>query len=54
MKDYRSPTVREMIATYRKVKATGLKNIRLGNLGVFARTEADQTCLRENVAPEAF
>jgi hypothetical protein len=36
------------------VKATGLKNIRLGNLGVFVRTEADQRFLIDNVALEAF
>ena len=54
MKKYRSPTVKEMISAYRKVKAAGLKNIRLGNLGVFIRTQADQTYLMENVDPEAF
>ena len=54
MKDYRCPTVGEMVAAYRKVKATGLKNIRLGNLGVFIRTESDQSYLAENVDPGAF
>jgi hypothetical protein len=42
LKDYRNPTVKEMIAAYKKVKAAGLKNICLGNLAVFASTEADQ------------
>jgi hypothetical protein len=36
------------------VKATGLKNVRLGNLGVFVRSEADQSYFLENVAPGAF
>jgi pyruvate-formate lyase-activating enzyme len=54
MKNYRSPTVKEMVSAYQTVKATGLKNIRLGNLGVFVRTEAEHIYLRENVAPGAF
>ena len=54
MKNYRSPTVNEMVAAYRRVKATGLKNIRLGNLGVFVRTEAEHIFLRENVDPGSF
>jgi nitrite reductase/ring-hydroxylating ferredoxin subunit len=43
-----------MVLAYQRVKAAGLKNIRLGNLGVFARTEADQIYLMENVDPAAF
>jgi pyruvate-formate lyase-activating enzyme len=54
MKDYRSPSVKEMVAAYQNVKATGLKNIRLGNIGVFVRTEADQKYLLDNVPPGAF
>ncbi len=54
MKHYRSPTVKEMVSAYRHVKATGLKNIRLGNLGVFARTDADRAYLMDHVDPEAF
>ncbi len=54
MKDHASPTVAEMVDAYRRVKAVGLKNIRLGNIGVFARSEADQAYLMENVAPGAY
>jgi pyruvate-formate lyase-activating enzyme len=54
MKDYRTPTVKEMVAAYKKVKATGLKHIRLGNLGVFIRSEADQRYLLDNVASGGF
>ncbi len=54
MKDFRRPFVSEMTETYNRVKATGLKNIRLGNVGVFARTEADQKYLMENVGKGAF
>jgi len=54
MQDHRSPTVREMVLAYQSAKATGLRNVRLGNLGVFARTEADQIYLMENVDSDAF
>ena len=49
MKAFRSPYVEEMVAAYHRVKAVGLKNIRLENTGVFARTEEDQEYLMKNV-----
>jgi pyruvate-formate lyase-activating enzyme len=54
MKAYKSPSVTEMIEAYHRVKATGLKNIRLGNVGVFARTKEDQEYLIENVDEGAY
>ncbi|MGD9225599.1 MAG: radical SAM protein [Desulfobacterales bacterium] len=54
MKDHASPTVVEMVEAYRRVKAVGLKNIRLGNVGVIARSKADQAYLVENVDPGAY
>ncbi len=36
--DNRKPTFDEMMTSYAEMKAMGLKNIRLGNLGVFAKT----------------
>ncbi|MBW2237776.1 MAG: radical SAM protein [Deltaproteobacteria bacterium] len=54
MKNFRSPTVGEMIEAYRRVKNVGLKNIRLGNVGVFAPTEADQKQLMASVDQGAF
>jgi pyruvate-formate lyase-activating enzyme len=54
MKDYRGPSVKEMVDAYQQVKATGLKNVRLGNLGIFVRTESDQTYLIDHVAPAAY
>jgi pyruvate-formate lyase-activating enzyme len=54
MKAYRSPTVKQMVAAYQKSKAAGLKNIRLGNLGVFLKSEDDQRYLMENVDPGAY
>jgi len=54
MKDHPSPTVAEMVDAYQRVKAVGLKNIRLGNVGVFAGCEADQAYLMENVDPGVY
>jgi pyruvate-formate lyase-activating enzyme len=54
MKEHASPTVFEMVDAYRRVKTAGLKNIRLGNIGVFARSEKDQAYLMENVDPRAY
>jgi pyruvate-formate lyase-activating enzyme len=49
MKRSRSPDVKEMVEAYRKIKSTGLKHVRLGNLGVFARRPEDQEYLLANV-----
>lgn len=54
MKAYQSPSVMEMINAYQRVKASGLKNIRLGNVGVFARTKEDQEYLMDNVDEGAY
>ncbi len=39
MKDFETPSVVGMVEAYQRVKATGLQHVRLGNGGVFARTE---------------
>jgi pyruvate-formate lyase-activating enzyme len=49
MKAFRSPTVEEMAPAYGEVKSAGLKNIRLGNLGVFARNPSDLAYLASRV-----
>ena len=49
---YRAPDTSEMIAAYHGAKAAGLQNVRLGNLGVFVRTEKDLDLLTRNVPPE--
>ncbi|MBL7179946.1 MAG: radical SAM protein [Pseudomonadota bacterium] len=54
MKDFRSPDVREMVEAYERAKAAGLQHIRLGNLGVFARSQADQQYLAERVDQGAY
>jgi pyruvate-formate lyase-activating enzyme len=54
MKNYSKPTVIQMVEAYQRAKAAGLENIRLGNLGVFLKSEADQRYLMENVDPGAY
>jgi pyruvate-formate lyase-activating enzyme len=54
MKDFSSPNVTQMVAAYQQVKAVGLTNVRLGNVGVFARSAEDQAYLMENVDPGAY
>jgi len=53
MKNFRSPNTREMVDGHRKAKFTGLKNIRLGNLGVFIRNDQDREYLMGNVEKNA-
>lgn len=54
MKDFRSPTVVEMVEAYQRVKLTGLQNVRLGNVGVFARSKPDLNYLKAYVDPGDF
>ena len=54
MKAYRPPTVEEMVGAYEAVRAEGLRKVRLGNIGVFARREEDIQLLEDRVDPEAF
>ena len=54
MKEFARPAVWEMIEAYNRVKATGLENIRLGNVGVFAPTKVDQEYLMSCVGKGVF
>ena len=49
MKDFRRPNAKEMVEAYRNVKSTGLKRIRLGNLGVFVHNDEDRDYLMANI-----
>ncbi len=44
--DAPSPDFQQMIEAYYAVKDAGLKNIKLGNIGMFAKTEIDYETLR--------
>jgi len=49
MQDFRHPTTREMVEAFLEVKATGLKKVRLGNTGVFAKGDEDYCLLEDGV-----
>jgi len=50
--DCRTPTVVEMIQSYLAVKDAGLKNVRIGNIGIFARTSDELALLHAIVDSE--
>jgi pyruvate-formate lyase-activating enzyme len=54
MKDYRSPMLEEMVEAFQAVKAAGLRNVRLGNTGLFAHTEDQIQTLRQKVGMGHF
>jgi pyruvate-formate lyase-activating enzyme len=47
LNDIRAPTFEEMIASHSAMKEAGVKNLRLGNLGVFAKTPEEQLRIYE-------
>jgi len=49
----RPPNLEQMISAYQAAKATGLRNIRLGNIATFVKTEEDFESLLTS-APEAI
>jgi pyruvate-formate lyase-activating enzyme len=54
MKNSRAPTTEEMVEAYARVRSTGLNRVRLGNLGVFVRSERDQKLLIDHVDKGAY
>jgi pyruvate-formate lyase-activating enzyme len=54
MKDHRPPTLGEMIGAFEAVKVTGLKNVRLGNTGIFAKKEEEIQVLLDRVGFGSF
>jgi pyruvate-formate lyase-activating enzyme len=52
MNDVRKPTLDEMLEAYMAAKEAGLENVRLGNLGMFLKSDDDFTTLLEK-APDA-
>ncbi|MCK4465225.1 MAG: radical SAM protein [Bacteroidales bacterium] len=47
MKNVPAPNIEHMLKVYETVRETGLVNVRLANLGVFAKTESDYQILLE-------
>ena len=54
MIEYRSPSAQEMVEAYIRVKQKGLEAVRLGNVGVFVRTEQDLEYVMKNVDRNSF
>jgi pyruvate formate lyase activating enzyme len=54
MKRYKSPKISEMIEAYTAVRSTGLRNVRLGNTGIFASTKEDHYLLKQKVGAGNF
>lgn len=54
LKDNRPPKLSEMIRAYLAVKDVGLKNVKLGNCHVFAKSEEDWSLLLAAVGAEAI
>jgi len=43
------PKAADIVEAYNEVRAVGLRNVRLGNTGVFASTEEDHLLLKQRV-----
>lgn len=53
MKDIRSPLLRDMIRVFHRVRQLGLKNVKLGNCGIFTKSNKDWEFLLKEVGKEA-
>ena len=54
MKNFRSPTAEEIVRAYENAKKAGLLHVRVGNLGVFAKTVEDYVYLEAHLDSEAY
>ncbi|UCG14286.1 MAG: radical SAM protein [Deltaproteobacteria bacterium] len=54
LKDVRCPTVEEMVRAYEEARTAGLRRVRLGNLGVFVKSEAEYRYLEAHVDGSAL
>lgn len=45
--EYRPPTAEEMVKSFTSMKEAGLKNLRMGNFGVFVKSEQDRQLVNE-------
>ena len=49
LKDVPTPTLTQMLEVYARVRNVGLRNVRLGNIGIFVRTQEDMELLRRAI-----
>jgi pyruvate-formate lyase-activating enzyme len=54
MKHFRSPSVEEIVRAYEAARSAGLTNVRLGNVGICARTDKDREYLLSHVDSSAY
>jgi pyruvate-formate lyase-activating enzyme len=54
LKSFRSPNLDEIMETFITVKEIGIKNIQVGNIGVFAKTDEEVKKLIKVVGPDAI
>lgn len=54
MKSVKPPVLQDMIKVYHRIKDTGLKNVKLGNCGVFAKSPQDWLFLIKDVGKEVI
>lgn len=54
MKEFRTPTVEEMVGAYENARNAGLTRVRLGNLGVFAKAAEDYRFMETRVDRDAY
>jgi pyruvate-formate lyase-activating enzyme len=54
MKDFRTPSVKEIVHAYEAARSVGLTNVRLGNVGMCVQTEEDAEYLTNNVDRGAY
>ena len=54
MKNTNRPTLDEMVRVFKKVKKIGLRNVKLGNCGVFAKSSTDWQYLLQAVGKEGI
>ncbi|MFX1339064.1 MAG: radical SAM protein [Promethearchaeota archaeon] len=54
LKDFRPPTLNEILDTYKMVKNLGLKKVRIGNIGIFAKKEEELKTLIRTVGSEVI
>ncbi|MHA1964806.1 MAG: radical SAM protein [Candidatus Thorarchaeota archaeon] len=52
--DYRAPKAQEMIKSYTAMKEAGLKNVRMGNFGVFVKSDQDKQYLNEAIGSKVI
>jgi pyruvate-formate lyase-activating enzyme len=54
LKDFRAPTLGEIIETYQLVKSVGLKEVRIGNVGIITKDDKEMKKLLKIVGVQAL